>query len=100
MRNANVRRHSGRPIGREMQAIGWLFRHPLFLMLPGLVALGVVHLGPAPTGWLLAGLVLAVLVWWRAHPSSFDAWAAPWLRSGWRRWTSYAGWRWAGIAED
>ena len=31
----------------------------------------------SPVGYALAGLVAVLVVWWRAHPPSFDRWAAP-----------------------
>jgi DNA segregation ATPase FtsK/SpoIIIE, S-DNA-T family len=48
----------------------------------------------------LAGLVAALVIWWRAHPASFDRWAAPTLRSARRRWTVYRGRRWARLLDD
>jgi S-DNA-T family DNA segregation ATPase FtsK/SpoIIIE len=48
-----------------------------------------------------AGAVVAgVLVWWRAHPASFDRWAAPRIRSTWRRWTAYRGRRWRDLLNE
>ena len=44
--------------------------------------------------------MVVLLVWWRAHPATFDRWAAPWVRSTWRRWTVYRGHRWAGVLAD
>ena len=44
--------------------------------------------------------VVLLLVWWRAHPASFDRWAAPRIRSAWRRWTVYRGRRWAGLLDE
>ena len=60
----------------------------------------VVRFGARPVGATLAGLVVALVVWWRAHPPSFDRWAAPRMRTCWRRWTAYRGRRWAAPAGD
>ena len=54
----------------------------------------------SPWATALAGLVAVLLVWWRAHPASFDRWAAPRIRSAWRRWTVYRGRRWAGLLDE
>ncbi len=45
-------------------------------------------------------MVAVVLLWWRTHPPSFDRFAAPWLRSGWRRWTDYRGHHWRDALDD
>jgi DNA segregation ATPase FtsK/SpoIIIE, S-DNA-T family len=89
----------GRRPGWEFRLLGWLARHPGFLLAPVLVFLGVVRLGPIPTGTVLLGLALVVVAWGRAHPPSFDRHAAPRLRTLWRRWTAYRGPRWAGVLE-
>src|SRR4051795_11199310 len=80
-------RGSTRPTGAEWRALGWLLRHPLFALLPLLAVLAVRTWGAAVVGYAAAGLVAVLLVWWRAHPASFDRWAAPRIRSAWRRWT-------------
>jgi S-DNA-T family DNA segregation ATPase FtsK/SpoIIIE len=48
----------------------------------------------------LAVAVAGLLGWWRGHPASFDRFAAPRLRSGWRRWTVYRGRRWQRLLDD
>src|SRR5687767_6131845 len=48
------------------------------------------------TGAALAG----PLVWWRAHPPTYDRFAAPRVRSVWRRWTTYGGRHWVGVLGD
>ncbi|MEU6701768.1 hypothetical protein [Pseudonocardia sp. NPDC046786] len=57
-------------------------------------------LGPLGAGLTVAAAVGAVLVWWRVHPATFDRFAAPRLRSTWRRWTVYRGRRWAQLMSD
>ncbi len=93
-------RSSTRPTGTEMRALAWMGRHPLPWLVPITLLAGTFWLGRAAVGWTVAGLAASVLVWWRAHPATFDRFAAPWLRSQRRRWTAYRGKRWAGIMSD
>ena len=99
VRHASVR-GSTRQVGVEIRALRWMVRHPLFLLLPTAVVLAVHRWGPVVVGYTAAGLVVALLVWWRAHPASFDRWVAPRIRSTWRRWTVYRGRRWAGLLDE
>src|SRR5215212_2813982 len=99
VRHTSVR-GSTRQTGAELRALGWLLRHPLFALLPLLAVLAVRTWGPVVSGYGAAGLVVVLLVWWRAHPASFDRWAAPRIRSAWRRWTTYRGRRWAGLLDE
>src|SRR4051794_9755635 len=84
-------RASTRRIGGEFRATAWLLRHPLFALAPGLTVVAVRQWGAPAVGYALAGLVAVLVIWWRAHPASFDRWAAPRLRSARRRWTVYRG---------
>ncbi len=84
-----------RPTGGEFRLLGWLCRHPLIALTPPALTAAVVRFGPAPVGAALAGLVVVLAVWWRAHPPSYDRWAAPRVRTCWRRWIAYRGGRWA-----
>src|SRR3712207_1878461 len=84
-------RTSTRRTGAELRALAWVVRHPLFALLPLAAVLAVRQWGAVAVGHGTAGLVAVLLVWWRAHPASFDRWAAPRIRSGWRRWTVYRG---------
>ncbi len=98
--HGGISRGSTRPTGTEIRAAVWLSRHPLFLLLPlGLLWAGHAWGLPAVLA-VLGGLLLAVLIWWRAHPVTFDRWAAPRIRSVWRRWTAYRGRRWRGVLDD
>jgi S-DNA-T family DNA segregation ATPase FtsK/SpoIIIE len=83
-----------------MRGLAWLGRHPLTWLVPIAVVVAAVKLGWLPVAWTLAGTSAAALGWWRAHPGSFDRYAAPWLRSQRRRWTAYIGPRWAAIMSD
>ena len=38
---------------------------------------------------ICSGATVDMVLWARMRPASFDRWAAPWLRSWWRRWTFY-----------
>jgi DNA segregation ATPase FtsK/SpoIIIE, S-DNA-T family len=91
---------TGRRPGWEFRVLGWLTRHPLIALTPAVLVLGVARLGPIPTGVTVAALGLSVVVWWRAHPHSFDRYAAPRLRTLRRRWTTYRGGRWAWVLES
>jgi len=93
-------RTSTRSTGAELRALGWLIRHPLFWLVPAGLLAGVHAWGAVALGVTLAGLLVAVLVWWRAHPPSYDRFLAPRVRSTWRRWTAYRGRRWAGVLAD
>src|SRR4051812_12857437 len=99
VRHTSVR-GSTRQTGAELRALGWLCPHPLFALLPLLAVLAVRAWGPVVAGYGLAGLVAALAMWWRASPASFDRWAAPRIRSAWRRWTIYRGRRWAGLLDE
>ncbi|MGH3568655.1 MAG: FtsK/SpoIIIE domain-containing protein [Pseudonocardia sp.] len=96
----NTRNSTTRPQGRECQAVGWLMRHPLFVLTPAAVSAALVELGALVTGVIVAGLVVVVLVWWRGHPPSFDRYLAPRLRTAVRRWGVYRGGRWRGVLAD
>lgn len=91
---------STRRAGKEFRALGWLLRHPLFVLVPAALLAALIHFGPLPVGATLAGLVLMVLAWWRGHPPSFDRHAAPRIRTAARRWGAYRGGRWRGVLAD
>jgi S-DNA-T family DNA segregation ATPase FtsK/SpoIIIE len=78
-----------------MRALGWLCRHPGWALAPVVAAWVMWRFGAVPAGYILAGLVVGLVVWWRAHPDTFDSWVAPWLRTFKRRWFDYAGRRWS-----
>ncbi|MBW0105237.1 FtsK/SpoIIIE domain-containing protein [Pseudonocardia sp. KRD291] len=101
--NGAARTHAGRatrPPGREFQGLAWLARHPGFVLAPFLGSGVLLTLGLIITSGVVAGLVVGTLVWSRAHPASFDRFAAPRLRAFWRRWTVYRGRRWARLMAD
>ncbi|ALE86534.1 hypothetical protein XF36_29315 [Pseudonocardia sp. HH130629-09] len=101
--NGPARTHVGRasrPPGREFQALAWTARHPGFVAVP-LIVLGLVLvLGPVLAAILLGALAGSVAVWGRAHPATFDRFAAPALRATWRRWTVYRGRRWTQLMSE
>jgi DNA segregation ATPase FtsK/SpoIIIE, S-DNA-T family len=80
-----------------MRAAAWLARHPGLTTTPLALSAGVAQLGPTTAGTLAAGTTVAGLGWYRAHPASYDRYAAPLLRSLRRRWLEYVGRRWADI---
>jgi DNA segregation ATPase FtsK/SpoIIIE, S-DNA-T family len=86
-----------RSAGKEMLVAAWLVRHPGMWLVPGLVGAGLWVYGWLRVVSVLGGVAGGVLIWWRAHPASFDRWAAIRLRSGWRRWGDYRGRRWADL---
>src|SRR5215218_1053980 len=87
-------RPSARPIGREVRALVWSARHPGFVLFPAVLIYGLHAWGWQGIAPILVGLILTVIVWGRVHPRSFDRFAAPRLRTTWRRWTAYRGRRW------
>jgi DNA segregation ATPase FtsK/SpoIIIE, S-DNA-T family len=93
-------RPSTRSTGAEIRALAWLARHPLFLLLPLALLVAAQLWGALAVGIAVAGLLVGVLVWWRAHPPSYDRLLAPRVRSAWRRWTAYRGRRWRGVLHD
>ncbi|MDT0351714.1 FtsK/SpoIIIE domain-containing protein [Pseudonocardia charpentierae] len=96
----NSARASTRRTGGEFRATAWLLRHPLFAFVPALVVLAVRQWGAPAVSYGFAGLAAVLVIWWRAHPASFDRWAAPRLRSARRRWTVYRGRRWQRVLDD
>jgi S-DNA-T family DNA segregation ATPase FtsK/SpoIIIE len=101
MKNGAVAgRPSTRSTGAEVRALAWLARHPLYLLVPAALAAAVKSWGGLAVGVVLTGLSLALLVWWRAHPRTYDRLVTPRLRSAWRRWTAYRGRRWRGVLDD
>lgn len=101
MKTYGMQQHgSTRRTGGEMRALAWVARHPLFVLVPALFLWGTVAWGPLPVLLIAAGLVGAVLGWYRSHPATFDVWAAPVLRTAWRRWTVYRGGRWRAVLDD
>jgi S-DNA-T family DNA segregation ATPase FtsK/SpoIIIE len=93
-------RTSSRSTGAEWRALAWLVRHPLFWLVPAGLLAAAHTWGAVTLGVALGGLLLVVLIWWRAHPPSYDRFVAPQIRSTWRRWTTYRGRRWAGVLAD
>jgi S-DNA-T family DNA segregation ATPase FtsK/SpoIIIE len=93
-------RRSARPIGTEFRALAWLVRHPGWLLVPALVVWAAAARGAVAVAWTVGVLIVGLLVWWRAHPASFDRWAAPHVRSTWRRWTVYRGRRWRDVLDE
>jgi S-DNA-T family DNA segregation ATPase FtsK/SpoIIIE len=93
-------RTSTRSTGAEWRALAWLARHPLFWLVPAGLLAAVRTWGPVLVPAILGALLVAALVWWRAHPPSYDRFIAPRVRSTWRRWTTYRGRRWTGVLAD
>jgi DNA segregation ATPase FtsK/SpoIIIE, S-DNA-T family len=93
-------RCSTRATGREWRGALWLIRHPAFVLVPALLVWTGVVWGPAPVALTVAGAAVALIVWARLHPPSFDHVVAPWLRARWRRWTAYRGRAWAAALAD
>jgi DNA segregation ATPase FtsK/SpoIIIE, S-DNA-T family len=91
-------------MGAEMKAVRWVFRHPLSLTVPGGPSVAVVAVGAETAatagGVTAASTAVALGVWYRAHPDSFDRYAAPVLRAWRRRWFTYMGWRWRNAVSD
>jgi S-DNA-T family DNA segregation ATPase FtsK/SpoIIIE len=99
-RGAVAGRGSARSTGAEIQVALWLMRHPLWLLVPVFGLWALLTWGAITVASTVVGLLVGLVVWWRAHPASFDRYAAPVVRSTWRRWTTYRGARWRGVLED
>ncbi|MDN5919315.1 MAG: cell division protein FtsK, partial [Pseudonocardia sp.] len=97
---AHSTRRTTRPSGREWRALAWLTRHPGFVLNPAALAYAVFCLGLAGAAIMYGVLAALTLVWWRAHPPTFDRFVAPRLRASWRRWSVYRGRRWHAVLSD
>lgn len=86
---------SKRSKGREMKAAVWTARHPGVMATPAALTASGVELGWTATGGIVGGAAAGLMAWYRAHPDTFDRFAAPRVRSAWRRWSHYLGHRWA-----
>ncbi|MTD53881.1 FtsK/SpoIIIE domain-containing protein [Amycolatopsis pithecellobii] len=85
---------SKRKRGAEMTAAGWVVRHPGSVAAPAALVASGVELGWTATGGILGGAAAGLGAWYRAHPDTFDRFAAPRIRSWQRRWLRYIGPRW------
>ena len=81
--------------GWEAKAAIWGVRHPGVVSAPAAVTYSGVELGWLTTGSITGGAAAGLVGWYRAHPATFDRFAAPRVRSAWRRWSAYLGPRWA-----
>jgi S-DNA-T family DNA segregation ATPase FtsK/SpoIIIE len=93
-------RRSTRPIGTEFRVLAWLVRHPGWPVVPALAVWAAWAWGATAVAFGTGALLAGVLIWWRAHPATFDRWAAPRIRSTWRRWTAYRGRRWRDVLDE
>lgn len=82
---------SSRKIGTEIRALKWLLRHPGAFLAPASVLGSGLELGWSTTGGIAGGTAGALTCWYRAHPDTFDHYAAPRLRAWRRRWSVYLG---------
>ncbi|NKQ57580.1 cell division protein FtsK [Amycolatopsis sp. K13G38] len=85
---------SKRAKGAEVKAAAWLGRHPGAVLSPAAVVGSGLELGWTATGGVLGGAAVGLGAWYRAHPDTFDRFAAPRVRAFRRRWVSYIGPRW------
>ncbi|ASR37964.1 cell division protein FtsK [Prauserella marina] len=85
---------SKRRTGREVKALAWTVRHPASVGTPAATVAAGLEIGWATTGGILGGTAIGLCAWYRAHPGTFDAYAAPRMRAWRRRWTVYLGPRW------
>jgi S-DNA-T family DNA segregation ATPase FtsK/SpoIIIE len=90
---------TARKTGWEWRTAAWAARHPGSLVVPAALGYSTIDLGLTATGCVVGGVVAGVGAWYRGHPASFDATVGPWLRAQRRRWTRYAGHRWAKALE-
>lgn len=85
---------SKRTRGVEMRAAGWIGRHPGSVYAPAALMASGMELGWTATGGIVGGTAAGLCAWYRAHPDTFDRFAAPRLRAWRRRWMTYLGPRW------
>lgn len=85
---------SKRARGAEMRAAAWVGRHPGSVLVPAALAASGVELGWTTTGGIVGGTAAGMAAWYRAHPDTFDRFAAPRMRAWRRRWITYIGPRW------
>ncbi|NUT92756.1 MAG: cell division protein FtsK [Saccharothrix sp.] len=89
---------SRRSAGWEFRTVRWLVRHPGAMVAPSGVGAALVEFGPHLTGGVVGGLAVGTAAWYRGHPDTFDAWAAPVLRAWRRRWAgAYTGRQWTNL---
>ncbi|MFJ6670832.1 FtsK/SpoIIIE domain-containing protein [Actinosynnema sp. NPDC091369] len=89
---------SRRSVGWEFRTARWFVRHPGAVVGPGALGASAVEFGAEVTGGVLGGLAVGTAAWYRAHPDTFDTWAAPVLRAWRRRWAgAYTGRRWVNL---
>jgi DNA segregation ATPase FtsK/SpoIIIE, S-DNA-T family len=91
---------SKRRQGREFRALCWLARHPGMTATPPAVATSVLEVGAVTTGVTLGSGAAVLGCWYRAHPDTFDYFAAPVLRAWRRRWLTYVAGRWSNTMAD
>ncbi len=85
---------SSRRRGWEVKAFLWAARHPGMWLIPTAVMFAGSQWDWRATGITLGAVAFVMVGWFRAHPDTFDQYAAPYVRAWWRRWTSYLGPRW------
>ncbi|MBP2474011.1 S-DNA-T family DNA segregation ATPase FtsK/SpoIIIE [Crossiella equi] len=90
--------------GREFQALVWAARHPGISSVPLGLSASLYQFGGSATltaaGSFLGGTAAVLGGWYRAHPGTYDAYAAPVLRACRRRWVGpYTGRRWRDLMD-
>lgn len=89
---------SARSQGVEFAAAVWAVRHPGSVAVPSALVASLSQFGPTTTGVMLGGAAAGLGAWYRAHPDTFDTYAAPVLRAWRRRWAgAYTGRRWSDL---
>jgi S-DNA-T family DNA segregation ATPase FtsK/SpoIIIE len=98
IKHHSVAGSSRRAAGAEWRAARWLVRHPGWLTAAALVGGSTVELGAGVTAGVVGAGVAGLTGWYRAHPDTFDAYAAPVIRAWRRRWLgAYRGRRWGDL---
>ncbi|WP_134661668.1 MULTISPECIES: FtsK/SpoIIIE domain-containing protein [unclassified Amycolatopsis] len=82
---------SDRRAGLEFRGLKWTARHPGSVLMPAGLAASGLELGWSATGGVVGGTALGLCTWYRAHPDTFDHYAAPRIRAWRRRWSKYCG---------
>lgn len=82
---------SSRRVGGEFRALKWTVRHPGSVLAPSALTASGIELGWSATGGIVGGTAAGLCAWYRAHPDTFDRFAAPRMRAWRRRWSVYFG---------
>lgn len=99
-RRGPSRSQNTRKPGGEFRTLIWLSRNPVFVLIASTLVAAWYFTSLMTVLYALGGVVVAGVAWSRAHPLSFDRWAAPRLRAIHRRRWRYRGSQWKEVLTD